>query len=254
MKNVEKWIIVILSVIALAAIGTAVYFGISTDKDNSVKEENKQEEFLENSKRDNEIKKINLISNEVKVVQVNGLDYKFLLDETHTLYLNDNVFYETDDSYYAIENNIYIINDLIMIEVSGSGVRSTSYIFLNFAGKIIKKFQNWNADKIIYGINDDNGKFETISGIYLTGDEVTIEFDFTSLIDGPTITTTTNVVDDIVIDSESNLKIIKDKLEINNDTIIEGTAKLVYKGNDLFSEVEIIKGNTLSEIAERYLK
>lgn len=37
MKNVEKYIIVILSVIAVVAIGTSVYFGIKYDKDNNNK-------------------------------------------------------------------------------------------------------------------------------------------------------------------------------------------------------------------------
>lgn len=45
MKNVEKWIIVILSVIAVAAIGTAVYFGINVYKDYSNKVDNKKEEL-----------------------------------------------------------------------------------------------------------------------------------------------------------------------------------------------------------------
>lgn len=36
MKNIEKWIIIILSIITIAAIGTAVYFGVnSTEKNNA---------------------------------------------------------------------------------------------------------------------------------------------------------------------------------------------------------------------------
>ena len=44
MKNIEKYIIGILVFVAVGAIGTAVYFGVSADKDNSKKEENKQED------------------------------------------------------------------------------------------------------------------------------------------------------------------------------------------------------------------
>ena len=46
MKNIEKYIIGILVFVAVGAIGAAVYFGINTDKDNSKKEDNKQEEVL----------------------------------------------------------------------------------------------------------------------------------------------------------------------------------------------------------------
>ena len=46
MKNIEKYIMVILIFVAVGAIGAAVYFGINADKDNSKKEDNKQEEVL----------------------------------------------------------------------------------------------------------------------------------------------------------------------------------------------------------------
>lgn len=47
MKNIEKYIIVILIFIAVGAIGTAIYFGIKLD--NSNKEANKNEEITENN-------------------------------------------------------------------------------------------------------------------------------------------------------------------------------------------------------------
>lgn len=53
MKNIEKYIMWIFILIAIGAIGAAVYFGISADKDNSKKEENKQEEVVENDKKEN---------------------------------------------------------------------------------------------------------------------------------------------------------------------------------------------------------
>ena len=46
MKNIEKYIMIILIFIAVGAIGAAVYFGINADKDISKKEDNKQEEVL----------------------------------------------------------------------------------------------------------------------------------------------------------------------------------------------------------------
>ena len=53
MKNIEKYIMVILIFVAVGAIGAAVYFGINADKDNSKKEDNKQEEVLDTNKGDN---------------------------------------------------------------------------------------------------------------------------------------------------------------------------------------------------------
>lgn len=52
MKNIEKYIMIILIFIAVGAIGAAVCFGINADKDSSKKEENKQEEVLENKKEE----------------------------------------------------------------------------------------------------------------------------------------------------------------------------------------------------------
>ena len=53
MKNIEKYIMVILIFIAVGAIGAAVYFGINADKDDSSNIENKQEEVLEKEKNEN---------------------------------------------------------------------------------------------------------------------------------------------------------------------------------------------------------
>ncbi len=50
MKNIEKYIMWVLIFIAIGAIGAAVYFGISADKDSSKKEENKQEVLDDESK------------------------------------------------------------------------------------------------------------------------------------------------------------------------------------------------------------
>lgn len=51
MKNIEKYIMIILIFIAVGAIGAAVYFGVNADKDNK-KEEDKQEEVVENKKEE----------------------------------------------------------------------------------------------------------------------------------------------------------------------------------------------------------
>lgn len=53
MKNIEKYILVILIFIAVGAIGVAVYFGISADKDSSKIDENKQEDLLDTNRDDN---------------------------------------------------------------------------------------------------------------------------------------------------------------------------------------------------------
>ena len=54
MKNIEKYIMWILIFISAGAIGSAVYFGISTDKDGSNKEEHKQEEVLGDESKEND--------------------------------------------------------------------------------------------------------------------------------------------------------------------------------------------------------
>ena len=54
MKNIEKYIMLVLILIAIGAIGAAVYFGINTDKDNSKKEENKQEDVLVDESMEND--------------------------------------------------------------------------------------------------------------------------------------------------------------------------------------------------------
>ena len=53
MKNIEKYIMLVLILIAIGAIGAAVYFGISADKDSSKKEENKQEELVDGDEIEN---------------------------------------------------------------------------------------------------------------------------------------------------------------------------------------------------------
>lgn len=73
MKSVEKYIIGILVFVAIGAIGTAVYFGISADKDNSKKEESKQEEVLENDKHEN-------LSDKEEQDDVSGEDLKEFLN------------------------------------------------------------------------------------------------------------------------------------------------------------------------------
>lgn len=66
MKSVEKYIIGILVFVAVGAMGAAVYFGVSADKNSSKKEENKQEEVLGNDKNDLNAELLNVNSDEVK--------------------------------------------------------------------------------------------------------------------------------------------------------------------------------------------
>lgn len=78
MKNVEKWIIVILSVIAVAAIGTAVYFGINANDNKSElkeeqtnnKSENEQNKLEENDEEENEVDNEEFFSNFVDLSDV----------------------------------------------------------------------------------------------------------------------------------------------------------------------------------------
>lgn len=52
MKNIEKYIIGVLVVGLLVAIGTAVYFGISVDKNNANEDRDKQEEVVNKNEID----------------------------------------------------------------------------------------------------------------------------------------------------------------------------------------------------------
>lgn len=52
MKNIEKYIMVILIFVAVGAIGAAVYLGISADKNNANEDRDKQEEVVNKNEID----------------------------------------------------------------------------------------------------------------------------------------------------------------------------------------------------------
>lgn len=62
MKNIEKYIMMILVFVAVGAIGAAVYFGINADKDDSSNIENKQEEVINDDENDEQLDENELIS------------------------------------------------------------------------------------------------------------------------------------------------------------------------------------------------
>ena len=92
MKNIEKYIMLVLILIAIGAIGAAVYFGISADIDNSKKEENKSKEIVNNPENslDNvdgdswtiEEHEIKLKNNIIKISHIEG--------NVLSIYINDN--------------------------------------------------------------------------------------------------------------------------------------------------------------------
>lgn len=125
MKNIEKWIIIIFSVITVAAIGTAVYFGVNStnikEDNNKVIETNKEdvknpinnnEETLSKEEQDDNKEAIafceankDKIYNKIIENRNNSLAAKYdkkLLDSLHDLSSKDDL-----NCNYAANNNSY---------------------------------------------------------------------------------------------------------------------------------------------------
>lgn len=114
MKNVEKWIIVILTVIAVAAIGTAVYFGINAnDNKLELKEEqtNNKSENEHNKLEENDDKELNQSEGRDYVHFVNmtdiGISYTKKLEQ-YNCNINDKGYLEGNCAIDELKNKKFI--------------------------------------------------------------------------------------------------------------------------------------------------
>lgn len=90
MKTIEKWIIVVLSVIAVASIGVAVYFGFRITKDTS-----KREEIMENEKQENVINNDNLDKEDSEHEEYDSTDIRIFSTEGFKInYIKSHIGYD----------------------------------------------------------------------------------------------------------------------------------------------------------------
>lgn len=249
-KNIEKYIIGILVFVLVGAIGAAVYFGINADEDN------KKEEVLNNKKvievSNGQLKKITFEAGEEITLKTTSKIQKLKMETIDSTDVINKFLINGKEIYKnvlgGIDETVYIYNNIIIISDFGTDIRGNSLLFFDFNGNKIKEITSWSENKLLYWIN---GGIPDVADSYLVyvgeNNNLIVEFPFTAVTHGPTITTTTNEVNEIVLDSKNNLEIIKDRLNISDETIIEGTAKMIYKGNGEFLGIEIVDGSTLVE-------
>lgn len=254
MKNIEKYIIGILVFVAVGAIGTAVYFGVSSDKIDSKKEENNQEEVLKNN--DDELQndlsysqfKINNSTNSITIIdkeyplsfQSSDVNNIVKLDE---LKVNNVVLYSNkENGLCVIDKTIYVINDLIMLNEGCSSMKSSALIFVDLKGNLVNKFTGWEDNGLKYGIDDMTGTVNI--NLSKKDNYITIEFPFTSVTEGYGLDLIKPVDEFQNMPFDSNYM---GKIGITNQTTIDGKAVLKYNKNNTFGEVEILTKNTYSD-------
>lgn len=198
MKNIEKYIIGILAFVAVGAIGAAVYFGINANKDNSKKEENKQEEVVnksENSldnvdgdswtieeheiKLKNNIIKISHIEGNVLSIYINGnetLNYGGYIDSMEFTTLDDKIAILNCGPSWCSNLHLYDSNGKYLdsyesrdIQILSNGEVIVNETFQNYEPLIeggiykedISEFcqKEYNVAYVTYKIKSQNNKF-----------------------------------------------------------------------------------------------
>lgn len=257
MKNIEKYIMVILIFIAVGAIGAAVYFGINADQDNSKKGENKQEEVLENDNKENltnddndeidsqEQEYISCENENYKVQKISATDFNELTSQDFdfcTKYEIENlgftVIFSKDKSSLGLDS--YFIVDENHPNKSGFELKSTDLNFLKLYNKrtilsygvmdnfefILSDNEGYNSVNIsTFGENNWGFDYVTkISNDALVINEIEIKNE-------KALFKSSFVSDEEIIGSHDNL--IKDISSYckNNEKILNITYELVEENN-----------------------
>lgn len=178
-------------------------------------------------------------SNNTAEFEYDNNNYKLSMEEEKNGYinvvLNDKIIYQSvpgpDDNIF----NIYLIGDLITLELYGSDVRTGALLFIDFEGTIVKELRT---------IEENNLIFALAGNINIIDNRITVQT--TAITHGLTLVTKNEIIEDILPYNDE----IKSKYKITDNTIIEATYTFKYLDNNKFSEPEIIEKTTYKEFIE----
>lgn len=114
MKNIEKYIIVILSFIAVGAIGTAIYFGVNSKQ---LKEQDKVGETDKQENNDKNDECIDNIADENEIVEIYPNQSNDHFDKTKPLFENLSLDFHNNYYYKKDKVLIYSLSDEAKIQL-----------------------------------------------------------------------------------------------------------------------------------------